>query len=79
MLPRLLGQGPGPRRCNRRALTRLGNEPSRFECGVSSARPHRAETLLGKARRALSRAGLPPGSGITRLGLARLGSFPIGQ
>ena len=65
-------------RCLRSALgspnegeDRLGNGPSRSEFGVSSVRTSRAETLLGKARRFPSRAGLRLGSGITRLGLAR--------
>jgi hypothetical protein len=35
--------------------------------------------LLGLARRSPSRAGLWLGSGLTKLGWARLGSFPIRQ
>ena len=59
--------------------TRVGNEPSRSEPGVSSVRTSRVEMLLGKACRSPSRADLSLGSGLTRLGKARTARSQLGN
>jgi hypothetical protein len=58
---------------------RLGKEQSLAEPEVCSVRASRADTLLGSARRSPSRAGLQPGSGMTRLCSARKAGSQLGN